>query len=700
MNCLIRKAFFCVLFISLLSTHYSALSQKGSNCPEDLVPKLGDNKSWGYANLFGQWVINPIYTKVSPYVENKAVVMKGLKYGVIDCEGNVILHPEYEKLTNFRYGKIWGMKNGLWGLLNEKGAIILEHQYSEINPIAFTELTWIKTKDNLWGLLNEEKGTMICKPQFKVAQVMSENATLVQINPPMFGVINHVNCEYLLPANLTKVKKVAAHTIIFEQQEKWGVFNELGKLVSNAEYDSIGYMKTAYDPKTKMFGQLLLIRKNNFFGLMSLNGKEIMASKYEEIAEYSSGFFKVKDKGKYGYANRTGKVYIKPMYEEASSFMDGQAIVKKDGKYGVIDIKNQFVIPAQSSSIERNPRYKYYVVKQKDNSGAEKKYFYGLNAKKITEDAFEEVMVSDSSSFMRVKKDGKMKFYNVNAKNYSFEGSFDAAEPFDFGYALVGNAGKWGVIDEKGKVIIPLNYDKVEYDWFNAMMVFKTTLAGKLGIIEKSGKVMLPNEYEFIAVSAPIYLKVKKGGKYGVIKNTGVPVTEFVYDFISNESEAPGVPEWPAIVVKKGKYGLLNEKGEEIFEPKAASILYVGEAYYAVKEKKTFGLLNSKCSNPYEPQYDDIREFGNGLAAAKKGNKWGYINKKGERDIEFTYEDAGMFINYMAPVLVNGKWGIIDIGGRLLVPAEYDKFVTMPDGTRKLFKGDKEYTVLKGGKLK
>jgi hypothetical protein len=614
--------------ISLVCNLSNSLAQRGSNCPEDLKPKYGANKMWGYVNLFDQWVINPSYTKVSPYVENKAVVMKGLSYGVIDCEGNVILAPQYDKLTNFRYGKIWAKKkDGLWGLLNEKGGIVLEHQYSEINPIAFTELTWVK-KDNLWGLLNEEKGNFICKPQYKIAQVMSENATLVQLTEPNFGVVNHVNCEYLLPLNITKVKKVAAHTIIFQQQGKWGVFNEWGKLVANAEYDSLAALKTVDNEL------LLLSEKNNLYGLISLSGKELVATQYDEIATYSNGFFRVKQKGKYGFVNRAGKVYIKPQYDEASSFADGQAIVKKNGKYGVIDFKNQFKLQPKYSSIIRNPDYKYYAIKENDKTGSEKIFIYDLNGKKITDEAFDQIYIADSIAQVRVVKNGKTKFFNVNTKVYAFDNSYDQAEAFKNGYAFVSNGGKWGAIDKQGKVIVPVNYDKVEFDWFANKMIFKTTLNGKQGIIDQKAKVILPNEYDMIVSSLPIYLKVKKDGKYGVLKNDGTPITEIVYDFISNQIESTGIPEWPSIIIKKDKYGLLNEKGEEIYQPKAMKIDYVGEGNYSVKEKKNCGLLNSKCSNEYNPQYDVIGQFGEGLAAARKNGKWGYITSKGEEKIK------------------------------------------------------------------
>lgn len=693
---------FTPLFMAVCFTFFmmpSGFGQKGSNCPDDLVPKYDRNiKMWGFANLFGQWVINPIYTKVSPYVENKAVVMKGSKFGVIDCEGNVILAPEYDRLTNFKYGKIWAMKNGLWGLLNEKGGTVLEHQYSEINPIAFTELSWVK-KNDLWGLLSEEKGSFVCRPQFKIAQIMSENATLVQLKEPTFGVVNHVDCSYLLPHEITRVKKVAPHTIIFEQGNKWGVFNEWGKIVSNAVYDSIAPRRTVYDSLMKSYDLVLVTMKDRKYGLMNLGGKELIPPQFEDVSEFSDGFFRIREKGKYGYASRIGKVYIKPQYEEASLFNDGQAIVKKDGKYGVIDVRGQYVMPLKYSHIDRNPESRFYAVEEKGGAGM-KTYLYGLNAKKISPEAFDSVYVSDSPDLLRVKKDGKVKFYNVPGGAYAFEGSFDQAAAPDLGYILVSIGGKWGVSDLKGKLVVPAAFDKIEYAWFNNKMVFRTSLNGKWGISENTGKVILANEYDLIAPAAPFYLKVRKNGKYGVVRNNGEAVTEFIYDFISNEVETPGIPEWPAIVVVKEKYGLLNEKGAYVLEPKALKIEYLEENMYSVKEKKDVIIINSKGAQAGSGKFDEVRAYGNGLAAFRKGSKWGYVDKNGDEKIKARFDDAGMFIQHMAPVKVNGLWGVIDVNGKEMAKPEYDKYITEPDGTRNFFKGSNSYTLMKGGVMK
>jgi hypothetical protein len=598
---------------------------------------------------------------------------------------------EYDKLSNFRNGKIWAKKAGLWSLLNEKGAVLIAPAFTEINPIADSELAWVK-KDGLWGLISEEKGNFICRPQYKVAQVMSENATLVQLSD-LFGVVNHVNCGYLLPMNISKVKKVALHIIIYQQNGKWGIFNEQGKISANAIYDSLSLKYT----------DILLFKKDNMYGLINLNGKELTDASFEEIDDFSEGLFKITQKGKYGYINRFGKFHTRPIFEDATSFRKNQAIAKKDGRYGIIDLKNKFIMSNDYSFIGRNKNVDYYYVKMKDAAGQKEKfYLYGADMKKITDTAFDSLYVSDSTSSMRVVNDNKISFYNIGQKGLAFSGSYEGATGFKHGFAFVKQKGKWGIINEKGKEILPSVYDEVDYAWFQRSLMFSIKKDGKLGIADNTGKIIIPNEYEVIATALPNYLKVKKDGKWGVIKSTGgTPVVDFIYEHISNKIDNPAIPDWPSIVQKKDKYGMMNEKGEEIYEAKANNIQYVGENLYAVKEKKQYGIMNAKCSNQYEPGFDEIRSYGNGLAPARKGSKWGYINKSGQKELEFLYEDASQYINYVAAVKINGHWGLIDPNGKFLTQPEYDDYKISPDGQkRSLFKDGKEYTVLDNGKIK
>jgi hypothetical protein len=673
------RSFF--IFFVLVSS-LDVWAQKGSGCTDDMVPKYSEEKkNWGYSDLFGQWLIEPIYSKVSPFIEGKAIVQRGILCGVIDCEGNVILQCKYEKLTNFRNGKAWAMEKGLWGLVGAKGQIFQSTQFSEINPIVNSELAWVR-KNNVWGLFNEDRNSFICQPQFKLAQVMSLNASLVQIDKN-FGVLNHVNCGYLLPLELTRVKKLAAHDIIFEQNGQWGVFNDIGKTIINPEFDTIE-MKN---------DELLQVKKSDKFGLYGLKGKKLLPVEFEEIGNFSEGFFLIKQNGKYGYCNKLGKVYIKPFYDEAKVFKNKQAIVKRGTKWGIIDYTNKFLLKPEFENIETG-KGNFYAIKQ-----GGKTYFYNLSLKKITEEPFDEIMATDTANAVRVKKDGKYSYYNPAAKSYITSEKFEAAQAYDRGFALVSNGGKKGLLDVNGKLIFPCQYDAIVFDEFQNKIIFRTIQNGKEGIADANGKVIIPNEYEQIIPALPNYIKAKKNGKYGIMRTSGAPVTEFIYDYMGSNADLPDVPEWPAIVSHKGKFGLINEKGEEVFPIKAKDIKYVGNKLYSAKEGKSLYLINT-MGKATEIKYEEVAYFGDGLLAVKSGDKWGYITTSSEEKIKPQYEDASIFSGKLAAIKQKGKWGIIDRSGKLVVQADYDDYKEDNQGNRKLYKAGKEYVLQPNGSLK
>lgn len=70
------------------------------------------------------------------------------------------------------------------------------------------------------------------------------------------------------------------------------------------------------------------------------------------------------------------------------------------------------------------------------------------------------------------------------------------AYPFSGGYAIVTKSGKSGIIDERGKVVLPLKYTSI-MPWNQSLYLIKT---GKIqGLASHDGKVVLPTKYSFIS---------------------------------------------------------------------------------------------------------------------------------------------------------------------------------------------------------
>lgn len=128
--------------------------------------------------------------------------------------------------------------------------------------------------------------------------------------------------------------------------------------------------------------------------------------------------------------------------------------------------------------------------------------------------------------------------------------------------------------------------------------------------------------------------------------------TEFIQSIKQYENFAR-FSEGMAAVQKKGKWGFINVKGEEVIPCK----------------------------------YDEgARIFSEGLAAVMHGDKYGYINTKGEEVISNKYDWAFPFCEGFAKVILNGKCGFINTKGTLVVPCKYDRAGAFSEGLAAVFR--------------
>lgn len=89
--------------------------------------------------------------------------------------------------------------------------------------------------------------------------------------------------------------------------------------------------------------------------------------------------------------------------------------------------------------------------------------------------------------------------------------------------------GKWGMIDKKGEVTIPLIYDDIQSVVSNGFPIMAGK-DGKEGCIDESGNVVIPFQYDRIfAVNKDQPFPAKKDGKWGCINLKGETAVPFVY---------------------------------------------------------------------------------------------------------------------------------------------------------------------------
>lgn len=384
---------------------------------------------------------------------------------------------------------------------------------------------------------------------------------------------------------------------------------------------------------------------------------------------------------KYGYADETGKLIIEPNFEKADWFdASGYARVQVDGLWGIIDKKGLFVITPEYTEIFN--------------------FSEGLAA----------FCVEGEYSWIQGEiVGGKWGF--INEKNeIIISPKYHRAENFYNGYAIVqeegDNWGNWGVIDAKGKQILPYKYATYSFDmrpfpglrwdenekgklWYRIGQWKETWVQIDLKGMA-TGKKMSSIHGESEESNDPV--TVEKNGKYALKSKEGKLLTDFIYDSGIYFYEGDKV----AVITQGNKQGLIDANGKIILQPEYDHITIAND-YLILKNQEKFALTHhhGKQINDTEPNWAnrEIQHHGENLFTEKTDE--GYILFSGDGKIkqELKYDYIGTVNDGLIRVGKNKKWGFIDKEGNSVIECKYPYVDDFTNGYAKVDLNPNQYKI-------
>jgi hypothetical protein len=353
----------------------------------------------------------------------------------------------------------------------------------------------------------------------------------------------------------------------------------------------------------------------------------------------------------------------------------------KDGKLYSLEIKENSVdvIPASTSN-PVNDKYgdKYFItikdrnVKVFDKFGNMTHYVYNTCG-------------STSSTY-----DSRYTFFDDEAGNKYMFDQKNGVIPYEYDYidTVWDNEGRYyvviknekkGLVDSKGKEIIPCEYDQLDGYTNNFKLVL---FIGKKG--EKKEYIFFNNNKSIIYDNAENFksdfIVVRKNGKLGVVHNSGKEILKCEYDEIGekyngNELGNFGIYKLTKIK-KKGKWGYVDKKGELKLNFQYDNAGNFRGKYAKVGKPGDWRFIDNKGREVYKFRYEDMGDFVNGRICAKKDGKWGVIDEKGKVIVPFSYHGVGSrsysISGKLFSVMENGKWGLIDRNGKIIQDCKFD----------------------------
>lgn len=204
-----------------------------------------------------------------------------------------------------------------------------------------------------------------------------------------------------------------------------------------------------------------------------------------------------------------------------------------------------------------------------------------------------------------------------------------------------------------------------------------------------------------------------KDGLFAVIDLNGDTLTDFMY-----ENPYPfnnGV----AIAGTNNQYVFVNDRGEEVSSryeylitlPKTryfssnrnshiildagGDVLYVinsihkKEEVYFIQKFDEIGIMNSKGDIIFQPQFDEIRVISGTLAEVKKNGEWQIVNINDPNLLPSKLDITNTFIKGMEGILDDDKWGFMDAQGQIVVQPQFDSIMPFFEGMAGVKKGGK-----------
>ncbi|NLX14988.1 MAG: WG repeat-containing protein [Phycisphaerales bacterium] len=426
-----------------------------------------ENGKWGFVDRLARMLIQPQFDRVQlKYAGDGDVgglfgwrVESGGQVGIMDREGTIVVPIHHEAVGAIGSGMIAVRDEGRWGVVAEGGAWVLAPAYDEV-MLAGTNSVWVKQgkwgmrsvggdellppafddvdrlhrfdevgraywktqKGRLYGIVSSQ-GSILVPADYRSVSYRGGGVAILELGSGD-SFVDLSTGTVLVPVDSGRLRywpELRRQSIVITRNSKDGLLDfKTGKYLLPAEHDSIGG-----------WHGMVCVRKGEHLALFTVAGESVLGwdtfttELPPDREPLVNGVGKVVCAGKAGLINEKGLIVLACLYQDVGSLSEGLVPAKQEGLWGYVSLADEWIIP---------PRYE------------QAEAFHG--------------------GYAAVRQDGKVGLINRSGRvkvpfqyadaGYVLNGRFPVAREQD-GKLL------WGIADIKSRVILPLEYDCVEW---------------------------------------------------------------------------------------------------------------------------------------------------------------------------------------------------------------------------------------------
>ena len=422
-------------------------------------------------------------------------------------------------------------------------------------------------KDNKWGVI-DSTGTVVIDPSYAEMIVVPNSKNDVFL------------CTYVVNFETGEYKTKALNS---KNEEILTGYDKVEPIQNIDENNNVWYVSNA-----------LKVSKDGKYGLISLDGKELISCQYEEITGLgdttNNNVLKILKDGKYGILDTEGKEVVKPEYADVEIFNNngktGIIVKNSEGKCGLVDFLNNKILDTNYDEIKNIYNNDLYVVKKDGKEILIKKD--GTEVLSSGYDKIEGILKNSDSGIIFVKdnKYGVMK----QTGEIVINAEYDELKESKSGILIAKKNDKYGIIDLEKNEKVGFIYNSISYNEKSDLYVaekedFTNDILDNTFEVKQSGILIDLNtdkgyielrqgdDYNYfdlklsnkkaseIFTSRTLFVD-KKDGKYGFVDKDGNVIVDYIYDDATEQNDYGYCG-----IKKDGKWGSIDSKGNIIQEP-------------------------------------------------------------------------------------------------------------------------------------
>ncbi|MBS0029938.1 WG repeat-containing protein [Chitinophaga sp. 22321] len=455
------------------------------------------------------------------------------------------LAPEYTDMELLGNGLLKARKNGHYGLIREDGTLAADFVYDEISSSygeadagPFLEIT----RNKKTGIIRED-GKIIIPPTYTGNITCFADCFIVPVNGN-YNLLDTMGKKLLakdyneITGMYTTFEKTTAQPLFkLKQKALYGFYNPVNKKTVEPAFFDIDRT----DPESSLAGLLEVVYQEKK-GLYNVSGEQLLPVAYRRYAALSPALLAIKvgeHAGVYDIKNK--RMLLPANFDDITVLPDNNllqvTITQEDGSYknGIYDIKGGTVLPLAYSSVQPLRDHQYLLTADK---GDKRQYilFNGISRQQ-TPLPYDRIAMEEASDRM-----------------------------------LVSRGNKAGMINAKGDIILPLEYDEITFLKNNNILRLikkKSETEWLYGYADSNGKILVPlvydydNDYGYVSDRDTAYLALSKRNKdeytRGLATLQGAILIPPVYDRVLYEEHGRGF-----LVKKDQQFAVLNNTGQQV----------------------------------------------------------------------------------------------------------------------------------------